>query len=665
MPAININDLNNAKIDLDHIKDIATSQLPNATDRLGNAKRTLKGAMDDIVVNKRIDFPTAPVGPNYPGTLWYDTTTETLKIFKNSTGWTVFTPGGTTAPVVAELVTNGIFTTDTVSWTGSTATLSVVTGAMRVANTSPSGKAFQVISGLIVGQSYIATGKLRSVTGPAYAAIYADTVNASGTALANSGGRYATAFETFSMEFVAPATQVAFTLGAQAGDGLISEYDDISLKLFPVATAAPLPAGWPLIATQPGATPPELIVNPMFVNGLTNWQIGFGPSDFIVPSELRTNGSAVQSSVTTYQIPAAGVLIPGNSYTLMARVKTLVAGTGYINVTFLTGVDEPYRIYEAPILSQSYTDVTVDFTVPLYATKGVIALKPRDRGVAVQVDLMSLKQRSPIPEVEPIGSTVDSHVPVGYSLAFNDEFNGTALDRRKWHTRYMYSGTTLDRLNDEKQRYTDNNVHIVSNGTLKLMARKVNTNADGINYEAGLIRSDWCSYYGYYETRVKMPGGRGTWSAFWIDADVSAGGATSWPPEIDFFEHVVNGSTQNRNMINNNVHVRTGSKVIYSKHPNYNEQYGFYTAPFNFNEGWHTIGCEWGPDFIKNYVDGVMTVHRSANWNGGDPTKLAGPAHIILNLAIGGAWAGADGIDDLAFPQALEVDWVRAYKKNS
>lgn len=49
MPVIKISDLNNAKVDTDHIADVATSTAPTATDRMGNVKRTVKGAIDYIV----------------------------------------------------------------------------------------------------------------------------------------------------------------------------------------------------------------------------------------------------------------------------------------------------------------------------------------------------------------------------------------------------------------------------------------------------------------------------------------------------------------------------------------------------------------------------------------------------------------------------------------
>ena len=39
--------------------------------------------------------------------------------------------------------------------------------------------------------------------------------------------------------------------------------------------------------------------------------------------------------------------------------------------------------------------------------------------------------------------------------------------------------------------------------------------------------------------------------------------------------------------------------------------------------------------------------------------------HLIFNVAIGGNWGGAMGIDDNIFPSRMEIDYVRVYSKNS
>lgn len=48
MPALNINDLNNGKKDLDHIAEIATSVEETAVDRLGHQKLTVRGAINSL-----------------------------------------------------------------------------------------------------------------------------------------------------------------------------------------------------------------------------------------------------------------------------------------------------------------------------------------------------------------------------------------------------------------------------------------------------------------------------------------------------------------------------------------------------------------------------------------------------------------------------------------
>src|ERR1700710_435556 len=47
----------------------------------------------------------------------------------------------------------------------------------------------------------------------------------------------------------------------------------------------------------------------------------------------------------------------------------------------------------------------------------------------------------------------------GWSLTFYEEFQGATLDRSVWATRLIYGNETLDHLNDEAQRYRDNDNH--------------------------------------------------------------------------------------------------------------------------------------------------------------------------------------------------------------
>jgi beta-glucanase (GH16 family) len=90
---------------------------------------------------------------------------------------------------------------------------------------------------------------------------------------------------------------------------------------------------------------------------------------------------------------------------------------------------------------------------------------------------------------------------------------------------------------------------------------------------------------------------------------------------------------------------------------------GYYTAPFNFPDDYHVIGLLWDTDdTLTYYCDGVELMKGTYKWKIWDGTD-APYAHILLNLDIGGKWAGRYGIDDSAFPQAMCIDYVRVYQK--
>ena len=403
----------------------------------------------------------------------------------------------------------------------------------------------------------------------------------------------------------------------------------------------------------------ELIQNGQFANGLAGWTV---EDATLVKSEMRSGGRALNVGWKATQRFASTALVPGRSYTLVVKARNdRRIGSSTLSIRFKRPqYSEVFRDYKITITSASYQDHRIEFTAPAYAAMPDLVIT--GNGARVIVDSVSLKMRSAIPQTEPIASDEGSHVPAGYTLAFNDEFNGTALNRSKWFTRFIYAGGTQDTLNDEKQRYRDNGNHVLADGVLSLVAKKVSsTDPNGVNYESGMIRSDWTARYGYYEARVKMPGGVGVAPAFWLNSDVSATGRLGWPPEIDIFEFVHNGVEDRLNMLHFDV-VRRSPTVLYA-HPAYSTNVRSYFAPYRFNEGWHTIGALWDPTSVTLFVDGLKIAAVPYQWKYGDGTE-AGPAHILLNFAVGGQWAGRHGIDDTAFPQALQIDWVRAYRKN-
>jgi beta-glucanase (GH16 family) len=419
-------------------------------------------------------------------------------------------------------------------------------------------------------------------------------------------------------------------------------------------------AALPTYTVQTG----ELLLDPQFAARLQYWSAFTGHAT-IVASELRSGGNALRASGPVTQAFAAALLQPGRSYTLKVMARNLVAGSSSVALRFRESNNGSYRTYACSVSSTSYKECRVDFTVPAYAKRADLAFLPQ--GVTLQVDRASLTMRAPVVNTESVTTLVGSTVPAGYALVFNDEFTGSTLKRHKWFTRYIHHNETGDRLNDEQQRYRDNGNHVLADGLLSLTARKVSSSDPaGINYESGLLRSDFTFRYGYVEARVRMPGGRGVWPAFWLASDVDGEGLIGWPPEIDIFEQVNNGVEDTMDMLHMGVIVGAGvspAPHLYTD-PAYNSTWTYWRAPYRFDAGWHTVATEWTPDSVSMFVDGKRIVTRAYKWNHADGTP-AGKAHLLLNLAIGGNWAGRHGIDDSAFPQALQVNWVRVYQKSN
>ena len=157
--------------------------------------------------------------------------------------------------------------------------------------------------------------------------------------------------------------------------------------------------------------------------------------------------------------------------------------------------------------------------------------------------------------------------------------------------------------------------------------------------------------YGFFEVRAKLPCARGTWPAIWMLPETGG-----WPDggEIDIMEQV--GSQPE--VVHATAAYRARSSI----------RRGRSAAPSSSCRGAATPSMlyqlDWRPDSITIGVDGHAYMRvRNDQPGGRGAWPFDAPFHMILNLAMGGSWAAAKGMDDAALPQRMEVDYVRVWQR--
>jgi beta-glucanase (GH16 family) len=207
-------------------------------------------------------------------------------------------------------------------------------------------------------------------------------------------------------------------------------------------------------------------------------------------------------------------------------------------------------------------------------------------------------------------------------------------------------------VNHELQNYTNRrweNARI-ENGALVIEARR---DGYGGEYSSARLKTQgkasWT--HGRIEARIQLPSGWGTWPAFWMMPDDQSRG---WPAcgEIDIMEHVGYDPDV--------VHATTHTKA--HNHLNGQQRQGTTGVP-GATAGYRTYVVEWYPGKMSFFVDGRQ-FHTSPNdGTGDDAWPFNKNFHIILNLAVGGDWGGARGVDPNIWPRQMRVDYVRVYQR--
>ncbi|WP_020532122.1 glycoside hydrolase family 16 protein [Flexithrix dorotheae] len=234
-------------------------------------------------------------------------------------------------------------------------------------------------------------------------------------------------------------------------------------------------------------------------------------------------------------------------------------------------------------------------------------------------------------------------------LVWSDEFDVDGLpDYTKWT--FDVGGHGFG--NRELQYYTEKNLENVriENGVLIIEALK--KDFEGNQYTSGKIwtkdRRSWST--GRIEARIKLPSGKGTWPAFWMLPQKTN---FSWPldGEIDIMEHVGYAPDS----IYGTIHTQAYNHTI-------GTQKGGKIGIKDVEKDFHIYAIEWTNKGIDWYVDdekyySLPTEKTYEKWPFSTNSYF-----VILNLAVGGTWGGAQGVDTDIWPQKMEVDYVRVYQ---
>ena len=231
----------------------------------------------------------------------------------------------------------------------------------------------------------------------------------------------------------------------------------------------------------------------------------------------------------------------------------------------------------------------------------------------------------------------DGPPPGDWTLAFDDEFNGTSLDTTKWSTGWGGGTGITAPVNSTEDDCYDPAQVAEGGGALSLtLTRKSESCGISAEYAAGLINTDgkFNFTYGFIQARVWLPGAPGNpdyvanWPGVWTDGQ-------NWPDdgEIDIAEG-----------INGNVcaFFHNAATVYQALSPG-----GGNGCPNGvYTEGWHTFAVNWEPGIITWYYDGVDIGSVTSG-------VTSAPMFLILDY---------DAQSPAHAPETMQVDYIRVWQ---
>lgn len=240
------------------------------------------------------------------------------------------------------------------------------------------------------------------------------------------------------------------------------------------------------------------------------------------------------------------------------------------------------------------------------------------------------------------------------ALIFREEFDNATLDTTKWTPNIWYE------TNNPTKNWD------ITNSSLRIWPQ-LDSTGKWFN-RAFSTDGKWTATYGYYEARMKLCRGYGTWPAFWLFNHIGAD-----RPEIDIMEAYAGGKVVNSASnwgtagpecaptnwaadVHNDASSSAGMRKML-------ENGGI--ALHKLNETWHVYACHWDSTGCQFYMDGQPIGTKVAT------ALMNRPMFILLDLWFGSAQSGltTGNPNDPAAPyqppsgstNSFEIDYVRAW----
>ena len=231
-----------------------------------------------------------------------------------------------------------------------------------------------------------------------------------------------------------------------------------------------------------------------------------------------------------------------------------------------------------------------------------------------------------------------------WEKSFEDDFDGTKLDTKRWMTRYYYGDKLLKDsyvIEGDQQYFTDNNLEI-NNSVLRIVTKRENIEGNlwtpsygfmrkEFNYTSGLINTakSFKQQYGIFKAKVRISQPKAITHAFWMISDLKV-------PHVDVFKSE-KGKLNMGNFWTNgsgpeNIH-KAITKIGAGKLA---KDFFIYTL-------------EWTDNSLIWKIND-MEIYRQTQ---GVPKE---PMYVNFCSLI------HNNISDSLLPATMDIDWVRVYK---